>query len=111
MSRRRWSSRIDSRSRIDVQDDSSGRFSSFNNEVIYMNTKIKTLLNALSTGASYSDAEIKSSFGIASAKSAARTLQMEGYPVYANKTGRVTTYRLGSPSRRVVAAGYASLAA
>lgn len=43
-------------------------------------------------------------------------LRMEGYPIYCNERkdskGRVTNkYRFGTPSRKVIAAGYKALAA
>lgn len=76
-----------------------------------MNTKIKALLSSLEFGDQWTDSEIKTRFGIASAKSAARALQSEGYAVHANKVGLKTYYRLGTPTRKVVAAGYKALAA
>lgn len=81
-----------------------------NNEVT-MNTKVTQLLNHLTDGAEFTDAEIKLDFGIASAKSAMKALQSEGYAVYMNRIGGTKFLRLGTPTRRVVAAGYKALAA
>lgn len=60
-------------------------------------------------------AQIESQFGVGNARSTVSALRMKGYAIYANQhkdtKGRVKTfYRLGTPSRAVVAAGYRALA-
>lgn len=60
-------------------------------------------------------AQIETRFGVGNARSTVSSLRMKGYAIYANRhtdtKGRVKTfYRLGTPSREVVAAGYRALA-
>lgn len=80
-------------------------------------TQKDKLRKALFTGRSLTAKQITAQFGIASPSKVISTLRMEdGLPVYCNKhvdtKGRVThQYRLGSPSRKVIAAGYRALAA
>lgn len=60
-------------------------------------------------------AQIESRFGVGNARSTVSALRMKGFAIYANQNtdtkGRTKTfYRLGTPSRAVVAAGYRALA-
>lgn len=60
-------------------------------------------------------AQIESQFGVGNARSTVSALRMKGFAIYANQhtdtKGRTKTfYRLGTPSRAVVAAGYRALA-
>ena len=60
-------------------------------------------------------AQIESQFGVGNARSTVSALRMKGFAIYANQhtdtKGRVKTfYRLGTPSRAVVAAGYRAIA-
>ena len=60
-------------------------------------------------------AQIETRFGVGNARSTVSALRMKGYALYANQNtdtkGRTKTfYRLGTPSRAVVAAGYRALA-
>jgi predicted ArsR family transcriptional regulator len=60
-------------------------------------------------------AQIKQRFSIANPTATVSDLRYEGFAIYANKhtdtKGRTTTkYRLGTPSREIVAAGYRALA-
>lgn len=60
--------------------------------------------------------QIASRYGVANPHDAIYNLRMEGYPIYLNSRkdskGRVTQkYRFGTPSRKVIAAGYKALAA
>ena len=60
--------------------------------------------------------QISARYGIANPHDAIYQLRMEGYPIYRNEStdskGRVTSkYRFGTPSRKVIAAGYKALAA
>ena len=80
-----------------------------------------TKKNALLTGLRAHDrgltaAQITARYGVTNVSATASDLRMEGFAIYANPTidskGRSKTfYRLGTPSRAVVAAGYAALAA
>lgn len=80
-----------------------------------MNQKDK-LRKAFFEGRSLTSKQIAAQFGIASPSKVISMLRMEdGLPIYNNKhvdtKGRVThKYRLGSPSRKVIAAGYRALA-
>lgn len=79
-------------------------------------TKTERLVNALVKGEQLTAAQIRARFGIANPTATVSDLRLRlGYAVYANQhtdtRGRVTTkYRVGTPSREVVAAGYRALA-
>ena len=69
------------------------------------------VLRHLLKGNAVTAAEISGKFGSATPTEVIRQLRMKGYAVYANKTnlwdGTPTTkYRLGKPSRAMVAAAY-----
>ena len=81
------------------------------------NTETKTgkLLAALQNGESLTEAQIRARFGLKNPRATVSDLRYSGFAVYANQhkdtKGRVTTkYRIGRPSRAVVAAGYRALA-
>lgn len=80
-------------------------------------TKTTRLIEALQNGEELTAKQIKARFGIANPTATVSDLRLRnGFAVYANQRkdtkGRVTTkYRLGRPSRAVVAAGYRALAA
>jgi predicted ArsR family transcriptional regulator len=79
-------------------------------------TKQERLLEALRNGEQLTAAQIKARFGIANPTATVSDLRFNGFAVYANRrtdsNGRTTTkYRLGTPSRAVVAAGYKALSA
>ena len=80
------------------------------------NTKTQRLLEALQNGEELTAKQIAARFSIANPTATISDLRLRhGYAVYANQRtdtkGRVTTkYRIGTPSRRVVAAGYRYLA-
>lgn len=81
-------------------------------------TKEAQVLSALheaSNGKGLTAAQIESRFGVGNARSTVSSLRMKGYAIYANENtdtkGRTKTfYRIGRPSRKVVAAGYRALA-
>ena len=61
-------------------------------------------------------AQIEARFGVGNARATVSDLRFDGYAIYANQRtdtkGRTKTfYRLGKPSRRIVAAGYRAMAA
>jgi predicted ArsR family transcriptional regulator len=80
------------------------------------NTKESRVLEALrENNKGLTAAQIETRFGVGNARSTVSSLRMKGYAIYANRhtdtKGRVKTfYRLGTPSREVVAAGYRALA-
>lgn len=72
-------------------------------------TKTEKLLGALRNGNEVSTAQAISRFGFESPNSvtsAVRNLRESGHSVYTNKVNNTTKYRLGTPRRSVVAAGY-----
>ena len=78
-------------------------------------TKQARLLEALQNGEQLTAKQIAARFDIANPTATVSDLRFSGFAVYANKhtdtKGRVTTkYRLGRPSREIVAAGYRALA-
>lgn len=74
-------------------------------------TKQSQLLEALRTGEQLTATEITQRFGIKNPTATVSDLRFNGFAVYANqRKNKPTTYRLGTPSRKVVAAGYRALA-
>jgi predicted ArsR family transcriptional regulator len=78
-------------------------------------TKSSKLLTALQAGEKLTAAQISARFGIKNPRATVSDLRYQGYAIYANQhkdtKGRETTkYRLGNPSKRVIAAGYRALA-
>lgn len=79
-------------------------------------TKSSRLLEAFKAGEQLTAAQITHRFGVANPRATVSSLRFQGYAIYANEhkdaKGNVTTkYRIGSPRRAVVAAGYKALAA
>lgn len=78
-------------------------------------TKSERLVTALKKGEQLTAAQIKQRFGIANPTATVSDLRYSGFVVYANQKrdskGRVTTkYRIGTPTRALIAAGYRALA-
>lgn len=78
-------------------------------------SKTDRVISALEAGDTFTSAQIKSRFGVANPTALVSSLRMKGYAVYGNartnsKGETRTFYRLGTPSRAVVAAGYKALA-
>ena len=79
-------------------------------------TKTATLIAALEDGAELTAKQINARYRVKNARALISSIRMQGYPVYLNK--RVSTfdgetyskYRLGTPTRAVVAAGFRALA-
>ena len=79
-------------------------------------TKTAKVIAALEKGTELTGRQIESRYNVANARALISSIRMQGYPVYLNK--RVSTfdgetyskYRLGTPTRAVVAAGYQFLA-
>lgn len=79
-------------------------------------TKQSRVLEALRKGEELTAKQIAARFGVKNPTATVSDLRFAGFAIYANQhkdtKGRLTTkYRLGSPSRAVVAAGYRALAA
>lgn len=81
-----------------------------------MMTQKAKLRKAFFQGAQLTSKQIRAQFKIASPTKVISNLRLEdGLPIYANKhvdtKGRETTkFRLGTPSRAVIAAGYRAMA-
>jgi predicted ArsR family transcriptional regulator len=78
-------------------------------------TKQSRVLAALQNGERLTAKQIQSRFGVANPTATISDLRFSGFAIYANRhvdsKGRVSTkYRLGNPSRELVAAGYRALA-
>jgi hypothetical protein len=82
-----------------------------------MNSGINGVYNALVlNGEELTAKQISARYSLGNPYNAVYTLRMEGYPIYCNsvknsKGKMVNKYRLGTPSREVIAAGYKALAA
>lgn len=77
-------------------------------------TKTDKVLNALQSGRTLSSAQMRSQFGVGNPQAVIQTLRFRGFAIYLNTVtdtkGRSrNVYRLGTPSRAVVAAGYKAL--
>ena len=78
-------------------------------------TKQARLIKALQNGEQLTAKQITHRFGISNPTATVSDIRFSGFAVYANKRtnklgGTYTKYRLGTPSREVVAAGYKALA-
>lgn len=77
--------------------------------------KAQRLLTALQAGETMTASQINKRFSIGNPSAEVSRIRQMGYAVYANKrvagnNQPVTEYRLGRPSRELVAAGYRALA-
>jgi len=77
-------------------------------------TKTNNLLEAFQNGEQLTAAQMTARFGVKNPHEAVRQLRSAGYAIYLNKSknskGTVTSkYRLGNPTRAIVAAGIAAL--
>ena len=87
----------------------------FKKEIKMTSTKSQALLEALRKGEELTAKQITHRFGIANPTASVSALRFNGFAIYANKrTNKLgqtfTKYRLGTPSREIVAAGYRALA-
>jgi len=78
-------------------------------------TKTFKLFTALHNGESVSASQALKRFGIKNISAEVSRVRQAGFAVYANsrKAGngvQVTEYRIGKPSRKIVAAGYKAMA-
>ena len=70
--------------------------------------KIK-VLNLLSKGAPVSWTTLRNKFDLTSPRAMVDQLRTEGHMVYINQTSNGTSYRLGTPTKSILAAGAARL--
>ena len=78
-------------------------------------TKTFKLFNALRTGERITAAAASKRFGIKNVSAEVSRIRQNGYAVYADQRVagngvKVTEYRLGTPSRKLIAAGYRAMA-
>jgi hypothetical protein len=80
------------------------------------NTKTYKLFEALKAGETFTASQAEKKFGIKNIAAEASRIRQAGYAVYAThphkRVGGVkrTAYLLGTPSRKVIAAGYKAIA-
>lgn len=79
-------------------------------------SKTARVLEALQNGEQMTAKQIGARFNVGNPHDAVRQLRMKGFSIYANqrtnsKGSTKTFYRLGTPTRATVAAGYAVLGA
>jgi cell division septation protein DedD len=77
-------------------------------------SKTDAILNALQNGEELTAAQIAARYNVAKPHNVICTLREQGYAVYLNQhtnsKGEITSkYRLGTPSRKMVAAAYAAM--
>lgn len=78
-------------------------------------TKTYRLFSALQSGERITASQASKRFGIKNVSAEVSRIRQNGFPVYADQRVagngvRVTEYRLGTPSRRLIAAGYRAMA-
>ena len=78
-------------------------------------TKTAKVIAALESGVELTGKQIESRYNVAKTRALISSLRMQGYAVYLNKRTNgfgetYSKYRLGTPTRSVVAAGYQALA-
>lgn len=74
-----------------------------------MKPQTKFILKVLESGCILSPKQARSELGVKSLGARIHELRSEGYPVYSNYTKSGVTYRLGTPSRAMVAAAFTLL--
>jgi predicted ArsR family transcriptional regulator len=79
-------------------------------------SKKARVLEALQTGEQFTAKQIAARFNVKNPREVVRSLRADGFAIYANertnsKGQTKSFYRLGTPTRAMVAAGYAALGA
>ena len=72
-------------------------------------SKKQKVLNLLSKGDNVAWSTIQTKFELESPRSMIDTLRAEGYMIYGNRVGGKKYYRMGTPTRAIVAAGIKAL--
>ena len=72
-------------------------------------SKTQRVLNLLSSGKSISWKTLRTKFYLTSPRAMVDKLRAEGNMIYINKSAEGTSYRLGSPSKAIIAAGIQKL--
>lgn len=66
-------------------------------------SKQAKLLKQFESGSTYTFSQIQKEFGLVNPTATITQLRSQGHCIYANKTKAGTVYRLGTPSKRMVA--------
>ena len=72
-------------------------------------SKRQKVLNLLSKGESVSWKTLRNRFDLTSPRALVDTLRSEGNMIYVNKTAKGTSYRMGVPTKAIIAAGIKKL--
>ena len=72
-------------------------------------SKRQKVLNLLSKGAAVSWTTLRNRFDLVSPRALVDTLRSEGNMIYINKTAKGTSYRMGVPTKAIIAAGIKKL--
>jgi hypothetical protein len=72
-------------------------------------SKTQRVLRLLSSGKSISWKTLRTRFDLTSPRAMVDKLRAEGNMIYINKTAQGTSYRLGTPSKAIIAAGIQKL--
>ena len=78
-------------------------------------TQEQKVIDALSGGAELTAAQMRDRFNLVNPTAVVTNLRQKGFAIYGNKPAkssrsRVTRYRMGTPTRAVVATGYKAIA-
>jgi hypothetical protein len=68
-------------------------------------TKKERVLNLLNKGKSVTWSTLRTKFDLTSPRAMVDQLRTEGHMVYINQTSNGTSYRLGTPTKAIIAAG------
>ena len=68
-------------------------------------TKKQRVLNLLNKGKSITWSTLRTKFDLTSPRAMVDQLRTEGHMVYINKTSNGTSYRMGTPTKAILAAG------
>jgi len=71
-------------------------------------TRTQKFLNALLRGGSISWKEAQNVYGFKSPRTVVDGLRRKGHMVYINKDSKGTSYRIGTPTKEIIAAGLAA---
>jgi hypothetical protein len=72
-------------------------------------SKKQKVLNLLTTGKNVAWTTLRSRFDLTSPRAMVDTLRAEGYMIYGNSVKGKTYYRMGTPTRAIIAAGIQKL--
>ena len=68
-------------------------------------TKKQKVLNLLSNGRAVTWSTLRNKFDLTSPRAMVDQLRTEGHMVYINQTSNGTSYRMGTPTKAIIAAG------